>query len=209
MAKANSKSTSKSTHAATFAAVVAATQLQVVAWAVDKIAAMGTAITRSASMVRSIAEMRDAAKDAAEFNTAAVSMFGNRDKTKAGRIVGTLRPLLEAKKIDDGTIRTLLKEVRTFVDFIDDADIRAVGVKSGLQAAYNAVQSAKKKSEEAKTPSTPAAAPPKLLTFDEMLAAKLEADADSVLARIESWFTAHKEPIKASTVHTARMTLAG
>ena len=207
MAKANSKT--KPTHAETFAAVVTATQTALLQFAKGKVAAAVEGMTRSAAAVAAIVTLRTEAKDIAEFNAAAVSLLGNRDKTKAGRIVGTLRPLLESAKIDDAVIRNLIKEMRTLADYIDDADIRAIGLKSGSQAAYNAVLAAKKKQEEAKAPSTPAAAPPKLLTFDEMLAAKLEADADSVLARIESWFTAHKEPIKASTVHTARMTLAG
>jgi len=205
---ANAKSKSKPTHAATFAAVVVATQSALVQFAESKIAAAVAGVTRSAQAVASVVAMRDAAKDVAEFNKAATEMLGNRDKTKAGRIVGTLRPILEAKKIDDGTIRTLLKEMRTFVDYIDDADIRAVAVKSGMQAAYNAVQSAKKKSEEAKAPSTPTAAP-KLVTFEEMLAAKLAENAEAVLARIESWFTSHKEPIKASHVHDARIKIVG
>jgi hypothetical protein len=196
-------------HAVTFAAVVLATQGALVTFAKSKIAAAVEGATRSASAVSAVCTMRDAAKDAAEFSTAIVGMLGNRDKTKAGRIVGTLRPILEAEKIDDGTIRTLLKEMRTFADHVDNAEIRAVGEKSGMQAAYNAVQAAKKKETEAAAPTGETSKPaPKLLTFEEVLAQRLEENADAVLARIESYYSAKKDPIRGDVIHQARAKLA-
>lgn len=211
MAKQVKKSApSVPTHAEMFAAVVLATQGALVQFAKGKVAAALEGQSRSAQAVQSVCAMRDAAKDSAEFAAAAVSILGNRDKTKAGRIVGTLRPLLEAEKVDDGVIRTLLKEMRTFADNIDVAEIRATGEKSGMQAAYNAVQAAAKKASEAAAPDggEPAKSPPKTLTFEEVLAQKLEENADAVLARIESYFTAKKDPIRGDVIHQARAKLA-
>jgi hypothetical protein len=204
------KAKGKTKGSATLAAAMARTSDALVAFAVATVAVAQEGVSRSAACVASIVELREACATPAEFATAHVSLLGNRDKTKAGRIVGTLRPILEAKKVDDGTIRTLLKEWRTFAENVDVSEVRDAGIKSGLRAAYNVVMAAQREAKGTANPNPNGETKAKPISRLELIAAWLKEDgsAEPLLGMIESALAASKDPIRAKVVHDARIQIA-